>query len=95
MSVLADGLTVPPQDMTVAALETLEQLGMLTLDPERATEELTPLGRRVVNFPTPPHVSKALVYSSVFRLVLKSFTVIEYVLSEKWHNGVFPNIGYY
>lgn len=67
MTFLSDGLSVPSDKLISTAVRNLEDLGMLKSNPQESIESLTPLGRRVVHFSTPPHLSKAIVYSSIFR----------------------------
>lgn len=67
LSFLSEGLSVPSRRLISKAVSTLEDLGMLEILDQGATEKLTALGRRVVHFSTPPHLSKALVYASVFK----------------------------
>ncbi|KAK7080787.1 mitochondrial large ribosomal subunit assembly, partial [Halocaridina rubra] len=69
LTFLSDGLSVPSYRLIAAAIDNLEDLGMLRKDYENDIETLTPLGRRVLNFSTPPPLSKALVFSSIFRCV--------------------------
>lgn len=60
---------MPSRRLISAAVTTLQKLEMLEVDAQHDTEALTSLGRRVLHFSTPPQLSKALVYASIFRLV--------------------------
>ncbi|XP_071533503.1 ATP-dependent RNA helicase DHX30-like isoform X2 [Panulirus ornatus] len=75
LSFLSDGLSIPSRRLISAALNTLEKLGMVKSDHKQSTEILTALGHRVVHFSTTPHLSKALVYASVFRCLDAVLTI--------------------
>ncbi|KAK3889326.1 hypothetical protein Pcinc_006676 [Petrolisthes cinctipes] len=68
-SFLSEGLSVPSRRLISAAVTSLQKLRMLEVDVHHNTEDLTSLGHRVLHFSTPPQLSKALVYASIFRCV--------------------------
>lgn len=86
-SFLSEGLSVPSRRSISAAVNTLVKLGMLELD-DQHSEKLTALGHRVVHFSTPPHLSKALVYASIFRCLDAVLTISAILTSGR---GIFHN----
>ncbi|KAG7178043.1 ATP-dependent RNA helicase DHX30-like [Homarus americanus] len=88
VSFLSDGLSVPSRRSVFAAVSTLKNLGMLHSEDWQDGETLTDLGRRVVQFSTPPHLSKALVYASIFRCVDAALTITAVLTSGR---GIFHN----
>lgn len=88
LSFLSDALSVPSPRLIGKAVRNLEDLGLLKSNRAESVETLTPLGRRVVHFSTPPHLSKALIYASIFKCI-DSVASIAAALSSG--RGIFHN----
>nr|XP_045581846.1 ATP-dependent RNA helicase DHX30-like [Procambarus clarkii] len=88
LSFLSEGLSIPSRRLISSAINTLKKLDMLKSDDQKCTETLTALGHRVVNFSTPPPLSKALVYASIFRCLDAVLTISAVLTSGR---GIFHN----
>ncbi|XP_076064880.1 ATP-dependent RNA helicase DHX30-like isoform X2 [Oratosquilla oratoria] len=72
---LSEAVSVPTKSLIRKAIKNLENLEMIESGTHEEGERLLPLGKRVVHFSTPPNLSKALVYGSLFRCLSSLLTI--------------------